>query len=304
MPLAFIQCLRPKQWTKNLLIFAGLVFTQRWGEGAAVVNAALAFAIFCALSGVVYIVNDILDAEQDRLHPKKCKRPIAAGRISPAAAGTGAALLAAGALALAFLRLPAGFALLAVLYVLLVSAYSFKFKHAVVLDILLLAVGFVIRALAGLEALKTDAAHPVEITSYFLLTTLFLALFLATAKRRTELVSLGGDAGHHRKVLQEYSREFLDILLTVAMAGTLFSYALWTTQGKFSRAAEGAAAGSPYLMVLTMPFVVYGMFRYLWLVVKRGEGGAPETVLLEDKPLLMTVALWTATVVAVLVRLQ
>jgi len=302
MPVAFIQCLRPKQWTKNLLIFAGLVFTLRWTDAKAVVDAVLGFAVFCALSGVVYIVNDILDVEQDRQHPKKCKRPIAAGRISPAAAGIGAAILAAAALGLSFAVLPTGFGILAVAYLVLVSAYSLRFKHAVILDILLLAVGFVLRALAGIEVLEADAEHPIEVTSYFLLTTLFLALFLAAAKRRNELVLLGTDAHAHRKVLQEYSREFLDMLLTVALAGTLFSYALWTTQGKFSRAAEGGE--NAYLMVATMPFVAYGMFRYLWLVMKRGEGGAPELLLLEDKPLLATVVLWTATVVAVLMHVR
>ncbi len=305
MFLAFLQSLRPKQWTKNLLIFAGILFTRRWSEVEYVANAISGFVVFCALSGVVYVVNDVMDVEQDRLHPKKQKRPIAAGRISPAAAGAGAVTLALISLGAAFFYLPVNFALLSILYLGLVTAYSLKLKHAVVLDILILAVGFVIRALAGIEVIQTDPSNPVEITSYFLLTTLFLALFLATAKRRSELVMMGDGAHSTRKVLREYTREYLDVLLTVAMAGTLFSYALWTTQGKFSRVMEGMnSVGNTYLMVFSMPFVVYGMFRYLWLVMKKGEGGAPETLLLEDIPLLATVVLWMVTVVAVLLRLQ
>ncbi|MBI5155137.1 UbiA prenyltransferase family protein [Candidatus Poribacteria bacterium] len=305
--MAFLRCLRPRQWVKNLLLFAGIVFAQRWSHTAMLLNAVLGFLVFCALSGVVYVCNDIADAEQDRLHPKKCKRPVASGQISARAAGTGAFLLMVVALGVSFSFLPLRFAWLALTYLLLVSGYSFRFKHAVVLDILILAMGFVIRALAGIEAIQIDPAHPVAVTSYFLLTTLFLALFLAIAKRRNELVTLGRGAGTHRKVLDEYSTEFLDVALTVATAGTLFSYALWTTQGQFARPSAASAVagdGNTYLLVLTMPFVLYGVFRYLWLVFKRDEGGAPELLLLEDWPLLATVALWMVTVVAVLSRLH
>jgi 4-hydroxybenzoate polyprenyltransferase len=304
MVAAFIQCLRPKQWIKNLLLFAGIVFAQRWSEPELVLRAIAGFAVFCALSGVVYVCNDILDVEQDRLHERKRHRPIAAGRISPAAAGTGAVLLAVGALGASFALLPMPFAWLSLGYLVLVSLYSFRFKHAVVLDMLTLALGFVIRALAGIEVINIDPAKPVVITSYFLLTTLFLALFLAIAKRRNELVKLGDGAGHHRRVLGEYTREFLDVLLTVATAGTIFSYALWATQGQFARATVESPSGNTYLLVLTMPFVLYGVFRYLWLVFKRDEGGAPELLLLEDRPLLATVVLWTVTVVAVLVKIN
>src|SRR5690606_31523901 len=141
--------------------------------------------------------------------------------------------------------------------------------------------------------------HPVETTSYFLLTTLFLALFLAMAKRRSEIVTLGDKAGEHRKVLEHYSQEYLDVVLTVAAAGTIFSYALWTTQGKFARNLDSIGENT-YLLVLTMPSVLYGIFRYLWLVLKHGEGGSPDTLLFTDRPLLGAVALWVATVVAVL----
>lgn len=302
---AFIKCLRPKQWIKNLLLFAGVIFAQRWSDTNSVLHAFAAFAIFCALSGVVYIVNDVLDVEQDRHHPKKKYRPIAAGKISPAAALTGAAILTVAALGAAFSYMNLQFATLAVVYLLMVSAYSLRLKHAVILDILILAVGFVVRALAGIEAIRLEGAEPVEITSYFLMTTLFLALFLATSKRRSEIATLGESAGEHRKVLSFYSKEYLDILLTLAVAGTIFSYSLWTTQGKFTKLSlEGTGGGNEYLLVLTIPFVLYGMFRYLWLVMQKDEGGAPEAVLLEDKPLLATVVLWTITVVGVLWKLN
>lgn len=305
MLIAFFRSLRPKQWTKNLLLFAGVFFAQRWSDAQSLQNAGLAFAIFCALSGVVYAVNDVLDIEQDREHPKKCKRPIASGAISPGAALFGAIALAAIAVGLSLALLPPLFTFLAVLYLILVSAYSLKLKHMVILDILVLAVGFVLRALAGIEALRYEGAQPVEITSYFLLTTLFLALFLASSKRRSEIVSLGEKAGSHRKVLELYTREFLDILLTLSIAGTIFSYSLWTTQGKFSRLAESSGhSENTYLLVMTLPFVLYGMFRYLWLVIQKGEGGAPDALLLEDKPLLITVFLWIVTVVGVLWKLN
>lgn len=306
--LAFLKCLRPRQWTKNLLLLAGIVFARRWSDPTALVDALLGFAVFCALSGVVYTINDALDVEQDRLHPKKCKRPIASGAIGANTALVLAGLLTAVALGVSFAVLPVMFGVYAVLYLVLTAAYSFRFKHVVVADILLLAVGFVLRALAGIAAIDIDPDKPIEITSYFLLTTLFLALFLAIAKRRNELVTMGDDARNTRRVLEDYSTEFLNTALTIATTGTIFSYALWTTQGQFARpAADVAAAGAgsqSHLLMLTMPFVLYGVFRYLWLVLKRDEGGSPEVLLLEDRPLLLCVVCWTATVVGVLYTLK
>ncbi|MCC6547068.1 decaprenyl-phosphate phosphoribosyltransferase [Candidatus Sumerlaeota bacterium] len=309
---AFFKCLRPKQWIKNLLLFAGILFAGRWGDASLVINVVVGFFVFCALSGVVYITNDILDVEKDREHPKKRFRPIASGAISPGAAAAGAAILLAGALAAAW-WITWGFFVCSVIYVLLVTAYSFKLKHMVILDIMVLAMGFVVRAMAGIEALHEVnlPGPPVAVTPYFILTTLFLALFLAIAKRRNELVILGEGAGAHRQVLNDYTTEFCDVLLTVATTGVIFSYALWATSGAFQRggalAREGvgvvrAAGGDAYSLAFTMPFVLYGIFRYLWLVFKKDEGGAPETVLLTDKPLLATVFLWMVTVVAILYR--
>lgn len=306
MLIAFFKSLRPKQWTKNLLLFAGILFARQWHDSHLMLNVVLGFLVFCALSGVVYITNDILDVEKDREHPKKRNRPIASGAISPQAAAFGAVLLLVGSLAVAW-TITLNFFFSAVIYVSLVTAYSFKLKHMVVLDVMVLAMGFVIRALAGVEALHEEGIPQVPITPYFVLTTLFLALFLAIAKRRNELVILGSTAGDHRKVLQDYSREFCDVLLTVATAGVVFSYALWATSGAFAPGgAMGGAAeparGGTYVLTLTMPFVLYGIFRYLWLVFRRDEGGAPETLLLTDKPLLVTVVLWVITVIAILTR--
>lgn len=292
-PLAFLLSLRPKQWTKNLLLFAGLVFAQRMDDPRLVLNALAAFAVFCALSGVVYITNDIVDIEKDREHPKKRHRPIASGAISPGQAATGAVVLLLLALAAAWL-ITTNFFIMSLVYVALVSAYSFKFKNVVILDIMLLAMGFVVRALAGIEAINVDpVGDPVDITPYFILTTLFLALFLAIGKRRSEIILLKGGAGTHRKVLREYSREYLDVLMTVATTGVLASYGAWSTLGF-------AQDDGKYGMVFTMPFVLYGIFRYLLLVFRKDEGGAPEEVLVTDKPLLLTVFLWAGTVLLLL----
>ncbi|MBI1293106.1 decaprenyl-phosphate phosphoribosyltransferase [bacterium] len=296
---AFLLCLRPKQWTKNLLLFAGIVFAKRWTELDLVINVILAFVVFCALSGVVYITNDIADVEKDREHPKKRLRPIASGAISPKVAATGALVLLAAALGVAW-SLTFGFFVCALLYVILVTAYSFKLKHMVILDVMVLALGFVLRAIAGIEVLHVERliADPVVIKPYFVLTTLFLSLFLALAKRRNELSILGDHAASHRAVLGEYSREFCDILLTVATSGVIFSYAAWATVGDMARAGNDRTGA--YTMVFTMPFVLYGIFRYLWLVFRRDEGGAPEILLLTDRPLLITVSLWTITTIAIL----
>jgi len=318
-PIAFFMSLRPKQWTKNLLLFAGILFAQQWGDTHLLLNVVGAFFVFCALSGVVYITNDILDVEKDREHPKKCKRPIASGAISPMAAGIGAFLLLVGGLYAAWLITP-NFFVCAFIYVLLVTLYSFQFKHMVVLDVMVLAMGFVLRAIAGVEALHEPGSDKViPVTPYFLLTTLFLALFLAVAKRRNELVTMKEGAEGVRKVLKDYSTEFCDVLLTVATAGVIFSYAQWATSGAFERGgalaesataiastAAGAAQQMPhnsaYPLAFTMPFVLYGIFRYLWLVFRKDEGGAPEMLLLTDKPLLITVLLWVITVIAILLN--
>lgn len=295
MLLAFFKLLRPKQWTKNFLLFAGILFAWRVTDIPLLINVVAGFFIFCALSGFVYIVNDIVDVEKDREHPKKKNRPIASGAISPSAAGIGGTLLLLGSLVGAWF-ITDSFFVCSVIYVILVTAYSFKLKHVVIMDIMVLAMGFVVRAIAGIEAMHVEGlAEPVKTTPYFILTTLFLALFLAITKRRSEMNLLQGSAGGHRKVLEDYTTEYVDVLLTVATTGVIASYGAWATSGDFARLGDGS-----YTMVFTMPFVLYGVFRYLWLAYRKNEGGAPEELLLTDKPLLATVLLWLATVVAIL----
>lgn len=298
-PTALLMTLRPKQWTKNLLLFAGFAFAGDWGNALLQRNAVAGFLVFCLLSGFVYIVNDIADVEKDRQHPKKKKRPIAAGDIPVPVAMIWGLIVLGAALGYAWMELPRPFFVFSVVYVLLITAYSFLLKHMVVLDILTLAMGFVIRAIAGVEVLRV-ADKKIEITSFFVLTTLFLALFLAICKRRNELTSLGAGAADHRKVLSEYSTEFLDSLLAVATTCVIFSYALWTTQGQFVKASAAGHTSQTYVLVLTIPFVLYGIFRYIWLVLHQDEGGAPESLLVKDVPLLATVVLWLGTTLAIL----
>src|SRR5262245_2419804 len=285
--LQLLTSLRPGQWTKNLFVFAGLLFGRRLNDPAAIVDAIAAFAVFCLLSGAVYIVNDIADRDSDRRHPLKARRPIASGalpvKIAAAAAfAIGAVALAgAGALGLPFLAV-------AVAYLVLQSLYSGPFKHIVIIDVLTLAIGFVLRAVGGAVAVN------VEISRWLLICTILLALFMALAKRRHEIVLLADDAASHRPILGEYSAYLLDQMIAVVAASTLIAYVFYTispeTQEKF---------GTPWLG-LTIPFPLYGIFRYLYLVHRRDGGGNPAELLLTDRPLLACVAMWALAVAPII----
>ncbi|WP_291990864.1 decaprenyl-phosphate phosphoribosyltransferase [Luteitalea sp.] len=279
--------LRPAQWTKNLIVFAALIFGQRLLDGEAVVRALVAFLAFCALSGVVYVVNDVVDREADRQHPLKRLRPIAAGALPVPVALGGAAVLVVVAL-VASLWLGVAFAAHAVAYVALQLAYSLGLKRQVILDVLSIALGFVIRASAG------GAAIDVPISQWLLVCTILLALFLALAKRRHEITLLGEEAARHRAILGEYTPYLVDQMIAVVAASTLMGYAVYTVS---SDTAE--RFGTPWLG-LTLPFPLYGIFRYLYLVHRRSQGGSPTELLLADRPLLLCVALWGATVVALI----
>lgn len=287
--LHLLASLRPGQWTKNLLVFAGILFGRRLLDAGAVVDAVSAFAVFCALSGVVYLVNDVSDRESDRQHPLKARRPIASGELpAPVAVaavvvlGT-AALAGAAALGLRFAGVAAGYLALQLLY-------SGLLKHLVIIDVLTLAMGFVLRAVAGAVAVN------VEISHWLLVCTILLALFIALAKRRHEITLLAGDAALHRPILGEYSPYLLDQMIAVVTASTLMAYVFYTispeTQEKF---------GTPWLG-LTIPFPLYGIFRYLYLVHRREGGGSPAELLLTDRPLLVCVALWALTVALIIYR--
>lgn len=287
LALHLLLSLRPAQWIKNLLVFAGLLFGRRLFDAASVLDAVSAFAVFCVLSGVVYLVNDIADRESDREHPLKAQRPIASGALPvPIAAGIACAL-GAGGLAAAYAIGPA-FAAVAAAYLGLQIMYSFPLKHIVIIDVLTIAVGFVLRAVGGAVAVH------VEISHWLLVCTILLALFIALAKRRHEIVLLAGGAANHRPILGEYSAYLLDQMIGVVTASTLISYVFYTispeTQAKFGTAWLG----------LTIPFPLYGIFRYLYLVHQREGGGSPADLLLTDRPLLACVALWALTVALII----
>jgi 4-hydroxybenzoate polyprenyltransferase len=286
---SLVLSLRPRQWTKNLIVFAALLFgghelrERGAGFGAAALQAAAAFFIFCLLSGVVYLVNDVGDREADRNHPIKALRPIASGALPVGAAITAAVVLAAGSIAAAF-ALDFGFGLAAVAYVTLLSAYSAWLKHIVILDVMTIAMGFVLRAGAGAVVIDVPLSH------WALIVTILLALFLALSKRRHELVMLAGGASTHRPSLQEYSPYLLDQMISVVTAATVVAYASYTVS------ADTVAKFGTDQLVLTLPFPLYGIFRYLYLVHQREGGGSPSEMLLNDGPLLMCVALWAAAV--------
>jgi 4-hydroxybenzoate polyprenyltransferase len=283
LALSLVLSLRPSQWTKNLIIFGALGLGGKLLDWTAVLHALAAFLIFCALSGVVYLINDIADRDADRRHPLKMHRPIASGQL-PVRIALGAALtLGTTALAAAFWLRPL-FGAVAASYVLLLGLYSAPLKHLVIIDVLTIAIGFVLRAAAGAVAINVAISH------WLYILTILLALFLALSKRRHELVLLADRATGHRRILEEYSPYLLDQMIAVVTASTIVAYAFYTvspeTVQKF---------GSDNL-ILTLPFPLYGIFRYLYLVHQKEGGGSPSDMLLTDRPLLLCVGLWAVAV--------
>jgi 4-hydroxybenzoate polyprenyltransferase len=276
---ALVVSMRPRQYTKNLLVFAAPIFARKLGDPVVVVTAVVTFVLFCLLSSAVYLMNDIIDAPEDRRHPEKRKRPIASGTLAPSTAALFALVLAAIGLAGCF-TINVALGSVALGYLGLQALYQVALKRMVILDVLAIAVGFVLRAVAGGEAIG------VVISEWLLICTLLLALFLGLAKRRGELALLEESASSHRKTLEKYSLSLLDQMIAVVTASTLMSYCLYTIS---PRTVE--ELGSTRLMY-TVPFVIYGIFRYLFLMHRRGEGGHPERTLLSDKPLLINVALY------------
>jgi 4-hydroxybenzoate polyprenyltransferase len=287
--LSLLVSLRPGQWTKNLFVFAGLVFGRKLLDPVAALHSALAFTIFCALSGAVYLVNDVADRESDARHPHKRNRPIASGVLPPSTALVAAAVLLVTALAAAY-RLDARFFLDALAYVVLLGLYSAWFKHVVIIDVLTIAIGFVLRVSAGALVIH------VPISPWLLVCTILLALFLALSKRRHELVLLADGATGHRRILQEYSPYLLDQMIGVVTASTLMAYILYATS------TETAERFGTSLLGLTIPFPLYGIFRYLYLVHLKEGGGSPSELLLTDRPLLLCVALWAVAAAVIIYR--
>jgi 4-hydroxybenzoate polyprenyltransferase len=284
---AIVRSLRPGQWPKNVLVFAPLVFAHQAFNRDATVRSLAAFAVFCLASGTVYLINDLLDRASDREHPVKRRRPIASGELAPATAGAAAVLFGAGALLAAALLEPR-LALVLAVYLLLNVLYSRVLKHLVILDVMTIAAGFVLRVVAG------GIAVGVALSSWLLLCTSLLALFLGFGKRRHELVLLEVNAATHRPILSEYSPYFLDQLIAVVTTSTLVTYALYTMDPIVHQ-----KLGTPYLP-LTIPFVLYGIFRYLYLVHQKQEGGDPSQIVFSDRPLLINVILWAATAFTIL----
>jgi 4-hydroxybenzoate polyprenyltransferase len=278
--------LRPDQWAKNVLVFAALVFGLRLYDSEALVRAVLAFAAFCAASSAVYLLNDIRDLERDRMHPLKRRRPIASGSISVPSAGAASGVLAAVGLGLAF-GVNAALGAIVGAYLLLNVAYSFGLKHVVILDAILISIGFVLRAVGG------AAAIDVVISPWLVVCTFMAALFLALGKRRAEIAALEGAAAH-RPASRAYSLELLDQLMTVVVAASILSYCLYTLSPEVRE-----KFGVSHLEV-TVPFVVYGLFRYLYLVRTTGLAQNPAQALVTDRPVLLTVLLWGAAVIGLL----
>jgi 4-hydroxybenzoate polyprenyltransferase len=282
-----LQAIRPKQWIKNLVVFAPLVFADRLLVLEDLSRTVGAFFLFCLLTGAVYLINDVADRERDRIHPEKSSRPVASGALPVANAVVAAAVLMAASLAAAWWWYD-GLAAVLTIYLAQNLAYSFWLKHVVIVDVMSIAAGFLLRAIAGAVAIG------VEISPWLILCTILLSLFLGFCKRRQELIGLAEQAQAHRGILSEYSTRFLDQMISVVTTATLMAYAFYTLSPEVQ-----VKLGTDKLY-LTLPFVLYGIFRYLYLVYRLDRGGNPTRALLTDRPLLLNVSLWCVAVVTIL----
>ena len=278
--------MRPRQWTKNAFVFAALVFDEKLTQVPLLIETLAAFLFFCLISSTVYIVNDLADRERDQVHPTKRLRPLASGQLAPRFAISAAIGMAVIALGGSFaIRPELGWVVLA--YLLLNLAYSFYLKNIVIVDVMSIAAGFVLRVVAGVVVVQVARFSP-----WLYVCTTLLALFVGLGKRRHELILLADNANSHRAILDHYTVPFLDQLISLVTSTTVVAYSLYT----FS------APNLPpnHSMMLTIPFVLYGLFRYLYLIHVRKLGGAPDELLLQDMPLLLSVVLWATSVVAIL----
>ncbi len=281
-----ISSMRPRQWPKNGFVFVALLFDGQIFNPAGVLAVSGAFVLLCLMSGAVYLMNDLADMESDRLHPTKRNRPLASGRLDPRVAGFASFFFAAVSLVAGYLLSPE-LAVILLIYLLSQVAYTFRLKHVVLLDVLTIAAGFVLRIAAGVVVIEVERFSP-----WLYVFGGFLALFMALGKRRAELVLLGGDAGTHRAILDDYNLDLIDRLQSIVTTSAVVAYSLYTFL------AEGLPQN--HAMMLTIPFVLYGIFRYLYLIHVRGEGGAPEEILLRDRPLQITLLLYGIVVFAAL----
>ncbi len=290
MIIEIVKSLRPQQWIKNFFIFAPLLFSQNILNGPLLLRTAGAFVAFALVSSAHYIFNDLRDLEEDRLHPIKSGRPLASGRLATSHAVAALIVIGMAGLGLASaINLP--FLLIAAGYFVLQTFYSIWLKHVVIVDVFIVAAGFVIRVLAGALAIR------VTMSSWLLVCTMLLSLFLAMGKRRHELVLLEKDAATHRPILKEYNTYLLDQMISVVTASTLVAYCLYTIS------EETVAKFGTRNLILTVPFVLYGIFRYLYLIHQKAGGGTPESLIIRDRPLLLDILLWVVTA-ALILRVQ
>jgi len=286
---ALILLLRPAHWVKNVFVLAPLVFAQKLTDSEAVQLALLAFVAFCLASSAVYVFNDIRDRAEDRLHPLKRNRPLAAGTVSVQLAAVLAIALAAGALAIA-VSLGTGFLIVLTAYLVLNQLYSLGLKHVVILDVMMVSLGFVLRVIAG------GLAIDVQVSAWLLLCTFFVALFLAFSKRRHELMLLASDASGQRPVLSHYSAAFLDQMINVVTASTVVSYAM------YSISPETVEKFHTQRLIYTIPMVLFGIFRYLYLIYQKQTGRNPTEAILRDVPFLINIVIWALAVVWIVYR--
>lgn len=288
------RAMRPQQWTKNVFVFTALIFAQGrlWTQVEPIVTTVLAFVCFSLAASSIYLINDLVDIEKDRAHPRKRNRPLASGKLSPLVAIVAAAILMPTALIGAYLLAPGFFYILLAYVVVQGFLYSYYLKNVVILDILVLATGFILRTVAGAVVLD------ILITPWFMVCMGLLAVFIGIGKRRHELVLLSGGAGEHRRILSQYSVPMLDQMLSIVTASIVMAYSITTFLAP-------AVPQEPFpVLMLTIPFVLYGIFRYVYLIYQHDGGGAPEELLYTDRPLLISVMLWSATVLALLFFFQ
>ena len=272
--------MRPKQWYKNLVIFIGIVFSLKLLDLSLWIDVIAAFAVFCVISGCLYIINDIIDIDKDKNHPKKCKRPIASGKLKIRSAWSSAVILLIVAFGVSYL-ISTWFLASAAAFFLLILIYSLFLKQLIIVDMMIISSGFVIRAIAGC------AAVGVIVSPWLIICAFLLALFLAIGKRRHELVILGENAGNHRKILDGYSTEMLDQMMNITTSALIMSYSIYTF-----------FTGKIYIMI-TIPFAFYGLFKYIYMVHAKNFGGEPE-MLFKDKGMLLSMVIWAVLVIVIL----
>lgn len=280
---SYIELLRPKQWIKNFFVFGAIIFSRKFMDISNILMATLAFISFCLISSTVYIMNDIIDLEQDKIHPKKKNRPIASGKVSKSSAIYLLVVLFILSLLIGFFTNKV-LLLILVIYFINNVLYSFKIKHVVLLDVMSIAIGFILRVVAGGVVINVD------LSVWIILCTLFISLFLGFEKRKNELKALEGDATKHRKILDEYSIEFLNDISNIVCGATIIFYSLYTF-----------FAYNHKYMTITNIFVIYGLFRYKYLTEIKDEGGSPTETVLTDKGIIVNVILWGITSALILI---